>query len=296
MLYHQLPKGPVVLALALSVSVGATAARATEPVTAAVLRSQGTQNLGMTIWREPNAGWSAYGDTQVEIDYSSLAVNPITPQALAATNADVLIISMAGTAFEYSDAEAAAITDYVQAGHGLIVTYASIAKFLLHSPPRNQDLIPLLGMSETLSVGTSSWSDPLVFDLLVPQHPIFTGVNDLYMTGVPFTVVQLLGTQWDLTTGIPLAQFTRDFNDLTHHSLIVANETDEYRSVYFPHYIEDKGAGTNEQDMQVFYNSLIWTSAVPEPGTIVLLGTAVAGIWSSRRRRRTIEERQQLLK
>jgi hypothetical protein len=286
MLHHQLPKGPVVLALALSVSVGTAAARATEPVNAAVLRSQGTQNLGMTIWRELNAGWSAYGDTQVEIDYSSLAVNPITPQALAATNADVLIISMAGTAFEYSDAEAAAIIDYVEAGHGLIVTYASIAKFLLHSPPRNQDLIPLLGMSETLSVGTNFWGGGISFDLIVPDHPLFSGITDPYLTGVPFMVSPLLGTDWELTNGTPLARATPSVPTFTGNGLIVSNETDTFRSVYFPHYIEDKGAGTNEQDIQVFYNSLIWTSAVPEPGTLTLVGVAIGGVWASRWRRR----------
>ncbi len=140
-------------------------------------------------------------------------------------------------------------------------------------------------MSEQLSVGTNFWSDPLVFNMLVPQHPIFTGIDGPYASGVPFMVRPLTGKVWDLTTGVGLARATPQGPVSVGDGLIVANQTDEFRSIYFPHYIEDLGDGSNQQDMQVFYNALVWTSAVPEPGTLVLLGVAIGGAWLARRTR-----------
>jgi hypothetical protein len=59
--------------------------------------------------------------------------------------------------------------------------------------------------------------------------------------------------------------------------MIVANEGDTYRGLYFPHHIEDKMYGSNQQDMQVFYNGLLWTS-VPEPATVLLIGLGGLGL------------------
>jgi hypothetical protein len=245
------------------------------PVTAAVLRSQGTQFLGMTIWNDLNSGWQNYGTTPVEIDYTSLA-GSITPQALAATNADVLIISTAG--FDYADAEAAAIIDYVEAGHGLIITYATFAMVDFRTT-RNSDLAPLVGLSETISPGTNTWPNPIEFDLSDPNHPIFAGVTGPYETGVPFMVSPFPGTDWDLTMGSILARATPSVPSFTGNGPIIANETQLYRSVYFSHYIENKSDGSNAQDAQLFYNALTWTGAVPEPGTLMLLGCGFGGLW-----------------
>jgi hypothetical protein len=251
------------------------------PVTAAVLRSQGTQFLGMTIWNDLNTGWQNYGATPVDIDYTSLA-GSITPQTLADTDVDVLIISLAQ---EYSDAEAAAITDYVQAGHGLIITYATFRR-LDSRTTKNSDLAPLVGLSETISPGTNTWPDPIVFDLSDPNHPIFAGMTGPYETGVPFMVSPFPGTNWDLTTGVALAQATPSgTTSFTGNGLIIANEAASYRSVYFPHYIENKSDGSNDHDIRLFYNSLLWTNAVPEPGTMSLLMVGVGSICALRRSR-----------
>jgi hypothetical protein len=229
----------------------------------------------MTIWNDLNTGWQNYGSTPVEIDYTSLA-GSITPQALAATNADVLIISTAG--FDYADAEAAAIIDYVEAGHGLIVTYATFQRIDSRTT-RNSDLAPLVGLSETISPGTNTWPDPIVFDLSNPNHTIFEGMTGPYETGVSAMVRPPTGTQWQLTTGVAVAQAMPVTQSAVGDGRIIVNETSTYRSVYFPHYIENKSDGSNAQDAQVFYNSLVWTSQVPEPGTLMLLGCGFGGLW-----------------
>jgi hypothetical protein len=63
---------------------------------------------------------------------------------------------------------------------------------------------------------------------------------------------------------------------------IIAKDTGVYRGLYFSHYIEDKSAGTNQQDMQVFYNGLLWTAGVPEPASAMLI-LAGAGIMAVRK-------------
>ena len=278
MLHHQLPKGPVVLALALSVSVGATVSRAAEPVTAAVVRSLGT-GLKSGMWPQLNAGWNQYGSTPVAIDYTSLAINPITPQALASTDADVLIISLG---FEYDDSEAQAITDYVTAGHGLIVTYSTFRN-IDNATLRNSDLMHLVGLQDTLKLGTSFLPVPIEYNFLATNHPLVAGLGSTYETGVPFMMFPSSPSHWDLTTGTLLAhaapEYTDSFgNQVIGNGAIIANENQAFRSVYFSHYIEDTTAGTNQQDLQVFYNTILWTGSVPEPGTLMLIGCGFGGL------------------
>jgi hypothetical protein len=94
------------------------------------------------------------------------------------------------------------------------------------------------------------------------------------------------GTNWDLTTGVALAQATPSgTTSFTGNGLIIANEAASYRSVYFPHYIENKSDGSNDHDIRLFYNSLLWTNAVPEPGTMSLLMVGVGSICALRRSR-----------
>jgi hypothetical protein len=141
----------------------------------------------------------------------------------------------------------------------------------------------LVGLQDTLKLGTSFWPDPIVYDYLVPNHPLFTGLGSTYETGVPFMMFPFSPPQWDVTTGTLLAHAAPEIINASGdravgNGVIIANETQAFRSVYFSHYIEDTPAGTNQQDMQVFYNTILWTGSVPEPGTLslFLVGIAVA--------------------
>jgi hypothetical protein len=275
---HQQRPGAVACAIVVAVIVGTAAARAGGPVTAAVLRSQGT-GFRSGMWPQLNAGWSDFGTTQVEIDYQSLAISDFTFDDIAATDADVLIISLG---HEYTDSEAQAITDYVTAGHGLIVTYSTFRN-IDNATLRNSDLMHLVGLQDTLKLGTSFLPVPIEYNFLATNHPLFAGLGSTYETGVPFMMFPSSPSHWDLTTGTLLAhaapEYTDSFgNQVIGNGAIIANENQAFRSVYFSHYIEDTTAGTNQQDLQVFYNTILWTGSVPEPGTLMLIGCGFGGL------------------
>ena len=267
------------LMLALALPAGATmihgAEAAPEPIKAAVLKSTGTLFLSQTIWRELNADWSQFGQRPVEIDYRT-AAGTITPQVLESTGADVLIISAAGF-FPYETIEAQAIIDYVEAGHGIIITYHSFEGV-------NRLLAPLVGLSPTIHLGAVGVINPLQFDLLMPSHPLFGDVGSNYTSGVPFRARPSPPKTWRIDGGTVIAnQFT--VNSPSQPGIIV-NQTETFRGVYFSHYIEDKRAGTNRQDMQVFYNALLWTAEIPEPVTACILVLGAPLVFGRRHGRR----------
>ena len=234
-----------------------------ESVKAAVIRSTGTIFLGMTIWEDLNSGWSAFGDVPVEIDYTTLGGYGWGLPEIEATGADVLVLS--NPAFlTYSAAEILAVKQYVESGHGLIISYG---KF------RSEDraLAPLVGLSESIRLGTGTSTDPLQFELKVPDHPLFGGLDQPYVSGVPYSAWPYPGP-WEFDGGVVLAD---KYTVVTPAQPgIVARETIAYRGLYFSHYIEAKSGGTNQQDMQVFYNGLVWTGT-PEPasGLFLLIGS-----------------------
>ncbi len=236
------------------------------PVRAAVVRSQGTERLDLTIWRELNTDWSNFGEVPVEIDYTSLAGSNLTLQDIETVNPDVLILSAPSTNYLYSDTEVDAIIDYVQAGHGIIFTYVNFSG-------NKSRLAPLVGLSSSPNLETNTFSNGIEFELLEPDHPLFTGLNSSYSTGVPFMAWPQYPNinQWPVGTGQVVAESWSYSASYLRHGAIVANENQFYRGLYFSHYIEDKHSGSNDQDMQVFYNGLLWTS-VPEPATLLLLG------------------------
>ncbi|MGB9626647.1 MAG: hypothetical protein ACPMAQ_17470, partial [Phycisphaerae bacterium] len=161
-----------------------------------------------------------------------------------------------------------------EAGHGLIISYGKFRS-------ADRALAPLVGLSASIRLGTSTVTDPMHFEALLPDHPLFAGLTQPYVSGVPFQAWPYGGGQWLLDGGVVIANmFTRV---IPPDAGIIVKETETYRGVYFSHYIEDKADGANLQDMQVFYNALVW-AGTPDPGTAaLLLGGSLALL---RRRRR----------
>jgi hypothetical protein len=118
----------------------------------AVLRSYGTRSMGVIdTWNHLNGNWGDYGSTRVEIDYTSLDVDPITYDAINATGAEVLLLSSSGHYglpppgdMELNDNETAAIEKYVNEGHGLVTTGTAF-DFRI---PNNNDLADLVGIKD----------------------------------------------------------------------------------------------------------------------------------------------------
>jgi len=240
----------------------APALAASEPVKAAVLRSQGTQ-FTIGTWQYLNSTWPQFGGTPVQIDYWSLAGYHWTVDQIAATDADVLILSDPGF-LTYFPEEINAVSQYVQQGHGLIITYG---KF------RSEDraLAPLVGLSTSISLGTGTAADPIQIDALMPDHPVFACVDDPYTSGTRYNATAY-PYSWILDGGTVLGNLFTDA--LPPRPGIIGNDAGTYRGLYFSYYIETG----NQQDMQVLYNAILWA---PEPGTACLI--IVGAAWLLRR-------------
>lgn len=234
--------------------------RAASAINVAVVDSQGTDSLSQTIWIELNTNWPSYGPTQVIIDYTSLNKEGISHADLVATGADVLIISCAGPyVHQYTMSEVNAITQYVQEGHGIVITYYSL-------DGNNAQLAPLVGIDTNNNLLTNYFPGGIHYDLLDPGHPVFTNVPDPYNSGVPYMVTPgLHPIPWPLTTGVKIASAIENTGGYIKEGAIVENEVSTHRGVYFAHYIEDQSAGSNTDDKQTFYNSLLWVADMGEP-------------------------------
>lgn len=274
-------------AVALLVAVATPVAGATEspePINVVILDSQGTWDLELTNWEFLNEHWDSFGDTPVEIDFTSFehfdAPAPLDfdYEDIAATGADVVVISTASQfAFEYTQEEVDAVTQYVAEGHGIIITYQSLEG-------TNSGLAPLVGLDEDISLETNTF-EPLEFEM-TQDHPIFQGVDDPYATGVNFMATPgVAPASWPVTTGEIVASVDGTTLPVVKQGAIVVNETDTYRGVYFPHYLENMSGGSNDIDAKVFYNALVWTGTTDTECTIVgtsgkdvLVGTSGADV------------------
>lgn len=214
------------------------------PVKAVVLRSSGNlYSEIITNWQVLNTEWPLFGDTMVQIDYTTLNKEDITYEDIADTEADVLIISCAYN-WEFTDSEIEAIGRYAHEGHGLIAT----AGTLYQGVPNNNKLAPLFGLDETVMWEVTGTD---LMHLVNTPHPIFTRVpNPLIFpavqTALPYDV------RWDsneLTGGEYLA--------IGHYeeSSIVAFRGLLYLSPWLeiipPHY---------HHHLQLIYNSITWST------------------------------------
>ena len=230
-------------------------------ILAVVLRSEGTEYASRSIWDSLNSSWSLYGEIPVSIDYSTLDVENMTYDALAATRADVLIV--ANTYYDhypYAEQEVEAITSYVSEGRGIIGTCSTVFY--------NTQLSPLFGVRTTAS---SIWGEQFnhEFEQTIGGHPLFDRLPD------PFRVAQgTTITNWELEGDgllevVAVSTDCWESDGFYSKAAIVTHtgaEAGDGRSLYFTNYPERDNGGyypsASENDRQLFYNAILWASGV----------------------------------
>ena len=214
---------------------------------AVVLRSYGT-DYAMAAWDSLNANWGRYGFAAVSIDYTSFHSATITHDGLAASGADVLIISdaySAGNGWQYSDAEWSAIARYVEEGHGLVATSGSL--YSSGAPNNAAHLTPLLGLDSTASY---FWSNPgSSMDFIQRSHPLLTNLTEPYSPGLLATAQPSGGSWYTPLRGGEVVAISPN-----NTTAIIA-----YRNRVYISNIPESTPG-NAQDCQLMYNALVWSA------------------------------------
>jgi thermitase len=215
-------------------------------VKAVVLRSSGNvDGRAVENWQVLSNDWQLFGGTFVDIDYTTLNKLAITYQDIAATGADVLIISCAYDpyAWQFTDSEIEAITQYVHEGHGLIVT----AGTLYDGVPNNKKLAPLLGIKEDVS-WTATYTDLLQLTNLT--HPLFTKVPNPLVFPQVGTALSTDG-RWDsneLAGGKYLALgHYLESSIVTYRGLVYISPWLEIIPAYYQHHL------------QLLYDAILWS-------------------------------------
>jgi hypothetical protein len=245
----QLLVGAVVfLSLAWMPGAAASAKPAGDEIRGVIVKSWGGCSSELLIWDSLNENWQQYGATPIFVDYTyqGLCGGPVTYNRLTASEADVVIISdPSGGARQFMPHEIAAIRRYARAGHNVIGTFL----LLWFSHVDNSGLARLFGLP-----GTGVWDlDETViptYQLLEPDHPLFVGVGNPYVSqGYPSSQVPSDGT-WD-ATDLAGARFVA--RNEAGDSVIVVNDQPTYTGVYVTHMPEYVGG---PEDEQFFYNAI----------------------------------------
>jgi trehalose utilization protein len=217
------------------------------PVKAVVLHSAGSiYSEIITNWQVLNSQWYLFGGTMICIDYTALNKDNITYQDIAATEADVLIISCASdpySGWEFTDSEIDAIARYVREGHGLIVTAGTLYSMV----PNNNKLAALLGLNEAIR-WSATYTDLL--HLLNTTHPIFKDVPNPLVFPQVETVLPSDG-RWDsneLVGGKYLALGHYQESAITaFRGLVYISPWLEVIPSYYHHHL------------QLLYNAITWS-------------------------------------
>jgi thermitase len=231
------------------------------PVKAFVLDSAGTDNSGIiSTWQLLTTSWYVFGEKMTFIDYTTLNNEDLTYEDLAATDADVLIISCASDPYqgwEFTDSEIEAIGRYVQEGHGLIATSGTFYGMV----PNNNKLAPLFGLTETIT-WHQSYTDLLHIE--DPTHPLFDNVPNPYTFPGTYSAFPSDG-QWDsneLAGGeyVALGHF-QESAIVVCRGLVYISPLLEYGiPPYYHHHL------------QLLYNAITWSSyQKPEHELVVSL-------------------------
>ncbi|UCF08259.1 MAG: hypothetical protein JSW28_00780, partial [Thermoplasmata archaeon] len=206
----------------------------------AILDSWGTDYSEDSCWDDLNGNWMDFGTIPIAIDYTLLNKDDIEYEDLVNSEADVLLISCA-FAWEFTDSEIDAITQYIEEGHGFIAT----AGTLYSNVPNNNKLAPLFGMRDDHSYEADSTSS---LEILEPGHPVFIDIPDPYQMASDSSVTPP-DFSWDaddLTEGTYLALSTNGIG------AIIENKG----FVFITHFVEYE---SNSDDMQLLYNAMIWS-------------------------------------
>jgi hypothetical protein len=154
-----------------------------------VLRSWGTQaQASMDTWDDLNLNWGMYGQSPIQIDYTTLNTYPITYDAINGTEADVLVLSGSGyygtppVGTELDDSENVAVEQWVREGHGFV----SIGTVLNQEIPNNNDLVDLVGVVN--QPYDRDFADDIQVESGCVGHPLFNNVPDLFQTGFGHTM------------------------------------------------------------------------------------------------------------
>jgi thermitase len=217
------------------------------PVKAVVLHSAGNfYGEIITNWQALNSEWNLFGDTMVYIDYVTLGKNDITYADIAATQADVLIISCASDPYagwQFTDSEIEAIKSYVYEGHGLIAT----AGTFYYQVPNNNKLAPLFGLNETMICDTTGTD---LLHLLNTTHPLFRNVPNPFIFADVQTAIPSDG-RWDaneLAGGKYLALgHYQEGAIVTYRGLVYISPWLETIQPYYTHHL------------QLLYNAIMWS-------------------------------------
>ena len=217
------------------------------PVKAVVLHSAGNV-IGEIIanWQVLMNQWYLFGDTMIYIDYTTLNKEYITYEDIAATEADVLIISCACDPYagwEFTDSEIEAITQYVYEGHGLVVTAGTFYRYV----PNNNKLAPLLGLDETIMWGVTGTD---LLHLINATHPLFVNVPNPLVFSQVATALPSDG-RWDqneLVDGEYLAfGHYQESAIVVRRGLVYISPWLEIVPSYYRHHL------------QLLYNAIIWS-------------------------------------
>lgn len=221
-------------------------------VKAVVVKSWADCSSGNLIWDSLNANWADYGVTFINIDYAypGLCDGPVTYEALAASEADVMIISdPAGLFRQYSAAEVADIKRYAQEGHNIIGTYL----LFQYNVTDNRELAPLFGLKSNLDYASMPTSP--AYDLIVPTDQLFVGMTGTYTsTGYPYSQVPSDDYSWDLDD-LDGARYVAKTSD--SEAAIMVYLAPHYHAIYITNMPEYQGG---VEDERFFYNAITYRS------------------------------------
>lgn len=203
---------------------------------------------GATGWSELAAQWPQFGSIPIVFDTSLASAADFTYEQLAATGADVVILSdPAGGGMQYSQEEVAAVARYAREGHNVVGTF----KLFRWMDTVNNALAPIFGLRADLPYTPVQVPISNQFHILV-NTPLTVGLGPTGWTsaGYPFTEIVEGAVPWNmagLAGAVPVAQCDG------YKAIVSLFRTPNYAAVFISNMPEYFG---NASDMQLLYNAI----------------------------------------